>query len=100
MKNTLEYNIYIKPHIPGSLTTITTITIRMPAKIKYSVLEKATINNLGQGDCWSVQISPEIRTWLAHTYSYGIDYEEVNQLKGMWVNVTPEVLVMIKLKWS
>lgn len=97
----LDYEIisdlYIKPVDP---VTFVTIRIRMPAKIKFSVLEKSITNGLGRNDCWAVKVSGEVRVWLSQEYRYGIDYEEVNSLKGVWVNVTEPVLVMLKLKWS
>ena len=67
-------------------------------KNDYDLLE-VTVNSYGQ-KIYSVSISEPVDDWLRQTYVEGVDYLWVRSLKGMWVDVSEEIFVVLKLKWA
>lgn len=63
----------------------------------YSVVEKRTVNGK---DIYSVVLDDKIWEWMKDTYVEGKDYTVFRRLKGVWVDIGEDLLVMLKLKWS
>jgi hypothetical protein len=49
---------------------------------------------------YSVTGGTEILDWVQETFVSGADYTLVRNLKGVWVDVNEDVLMLLKLKWA
>lgn len=64
----------------------------------FEVLEHAADID---GNIWySVKVNDQVSNWLFDTFKKDVDFVYVHHLKGMWVEMTPKALSLLKLKWS
>ena len=58
-------------------------------------------SNIVDGKQWhSVTVPEKVIKWLRKTFVEGTDFVVVRHLKGVWVDMKDEVLVVTKLKFS
>lgn len=63
----------------------------------YSIIETKQVDS---NMVYSVAASEEIIDWVQDTFVSGADYTLVRNLKGVWIDMNEEVLVLLKLKWA
>ncbi len=63
----------------------------------YSIIETKQVDG---NMVYSVAASEEIINWVQNTFVSGADYTLVRNLKGVWVDVNEDVLMLLKLKWA
>lgn len=62
----------------------------------YIIFDQTIVDN----ERWySVQVSDTVRYWIRDTFIENIDYIEINFLKGIWIDMSEEVFILLKLKW-
>jgi hypothetical protein len=63
----------------------------------YSIIETKQVDG---NPVYSVAASEEVIEWVQETFVSGADYTLIRNLKGVWVDVNEDVLVLLKLKWA
>ena len=53
-----------------------------------------------EGATYSVQTTPHVMDWLQNNFVSGQDYWVVRSLKGIWIDMTEDTFIVLKLKWS
>ena len=66
----------------------------------YEVLSRNIVSSDPFAYTYSVKTVPHVLDWLQNTYVSGEDYWVVRSLKGVWVDMTEETFIMLKLKWT
>ena len=63
----------------------------------YSIIETKQVDG---NMVYSVAASEEVIDWVQDTFVSGADYTLIRNLKGVWVEVNEDVLMLLKLKWA
>jgi hypothetical protein len=63
----------------------------------YSVLESAVVDGVTM---YSITADAKVLTWIRATFVEDKDYFIVRQVKGVWYDVSEEVMTLLKLKWA
>jgi len=68
--------------------------------MNYEVLSRNIVSSDPIAYTYSVKTIPSVLDWLQENYISGEDYWVVRRLTGVWIDMTEETFIMLKLKWT